>query len=97
MNDGPYTYITLSMQPDEPTHVDVSFYTSGLQARSSVINERRPSLSIISRDAKVAVSTTGGGPVTNADLAIAREIFTAAAQYLADCERLHAEHDQTAA
>lgn len=94
MNPVPYTYITLSMQPDEPTQLNVTLYSSHLQARSSVINEHRPYLSITSRDAKVAVSTTGGGPVTDADLATAREIFTAAAQYLADCERLHA--DQTA-
>ncbi len=37
------------------------------------------------------ISTTGAGPVTDADLATAREIFTAAARYLADCEQLHAE------
>ncbi|MEQ4720169.1 hypothetical protein [Nonomuraea sp. B19D2] len=97
MNLGPYAYVTLMMQPGEPTHLDVTFYASDLRVRSSVINERRPYLSITSPDAKVAVSTTGGGPVTDADLATAREIFNAAAQYLADCERFHAEHDHTAA
>ncbi|MBE3012292.1 hypothetical protein IL992_24315 [Microbispora sp. NEAU-D428] len=42
----------------------------------------------------MTVSTTGAGPVSAEDLDIAREIFNAAARYLADCERLHAEHAQ---
>ncbi|MFF4623675.1 hypothetical protein [Nonomuraea jabiensis] len=35
----------------------------------------------------MTVSTSG--PVTDNDLTVAREIFNAAARYLADCERLH--------
>ncbi|WP_405142807.1 hypothetical protein OG589_35995 [Sphaerisporangium sp. NBC_01403] len=36
-------------------------------------------------------TTTGGGPVTEQDVTLARAIFNAAALYLADCERLRAE------
>ncbi|MFI7152596.1 hypothetical protein ACIBO2_47405 [Nonomuraea sp. NPDC050022] len=82
----------------------VSFHTSEVQVAARVIDERRPYLAFSTSEADVSVSTTGGGPVTDADLALAREIYSAAARYLADCERLHAEQpatgkatDQTAA
>ncbi|MCC5580673.1 hypothetical protein IMZ11_34150 [Microtetraspora sp. AC03309] len=44
-----------------------------------------------SREADISISTSAGGPVTAADLDIARQIFTAAARYLADCEHQHAQ------
>ncbi|GAA1672477.1 hypothetical protein GCM10009733_082050 [Nonomuraea maheshkhaliensis] len=88
----PYTYVTLSMQPDSTPHVGVSFYTSGLKVRVGLLlSNPRPYLDFTSQEANVHISTTGAGPVTETDLAIAREIFSAAARYLADCEQLHAE------
>ncbi|MEV1248573.1 hypothetical protein [Nonomuraea sp. NPDC049750] len=73
----------------------VSFHTSEVRVAARVIDERRPYLAFSTSEADVSVSTTGGGPVTDADLALAREIYSAAARYLADCERLHAEQSAT--
>ncbi|MFI6183979.1 hypothetical protein ACIA8R_51200 [Nonomuraea sp. NPDC051191] len=88
----PYTYVTLSIRPDSEPHVRVSFHTPGLRASAGLLLENpRPYLEFTSSEANVHISTSGAGPVTDADLAIAREIFTAAARYLADCEQLHAE------
>ncbi len=59
-----------------------------------MLKSGRPYLVLESDEADVTVSTTGAGPVTADDLDIARQIFNAAARYLADCERLHTEHTQ---
>ncbi|WP_188188499.1 hypothetical protein [Nonomuraea sp. SYSU D8015] len=88
----PYTYVTLSMHPESAPHVGVSFHTSRLRVRAGMLlSNPRPYLEFGSHEADVHISTTGAGPVTDADLATAREIFNAAARYLADCECLHAE------
>ncbi|MEU8397999.1 hypothetical protein AB0C28_22620 [Nonomuraea sp. NPDC048892] len=88
----PYTYVTLSMQPDSAPHVGVSFHTARLKVRSGLLlSNPRPYLDFASHEANVHISTTGAGPVTDDDLTIAREIFSATARYLADCEQLHAE------
>ncbi|MEO3794547.1 hypothetical protein ABGB14_30420 [Nonomuraea sp. B10E15] len=93
MTLGPYTYLTLSMRPDAEPHVGISFHTPRLKVRAGLLlNSPRPYLEFSSREADVHISTTGAGPVTDTDLANAREIFNAAARYLADCEQLHAEH-----
>ncbi|WP_084964585.1 hypothetical protein [Thermoactinospora rubra] len=86
---GPYTYVTVTMQPDEAPCLVVSFYTADLHIRAGVIDGRRPYFTVSSDEADVWISTTGGGQVTGADLRTARLIFDAAARYLADCERLH--------
>lgn len=92
MSSGPYTYATLTMRPDSAPHLSISFHTPGLRVSAGMLfNGPRPYLEISSRDADVHISSTGAGPVTATDVATAREIFTAAARYLADCERLHAE------
>ncbi|NJP27555.1 MULTISPECIES: hypothetical protein [unclassified Microbispora] len=43
----------------------------------------------------MSISTTGAGPATASDVETARRIFDAAARYLADCERMHAEQSAT--
>ncbi|WP_433498918.1 hypothetical protein ACQP1K_00720 [Sphaerimonospora sp. CA-214678] len=43
----------------------------------------------------MSISTTGSGAVTSTDLEIARQLFNAAASYLADRERLHATQSTT--
>ncbi|MEW9551221.1 hypothetical protein [Nonomuraea sp. NPDC050783] len=92
MTLGPYTYLTLSMRPESTPHLGVSFHTPHLTVRAGLLlSDPRPYLEFTSHEANVHISTTGAGPVTDADLATAREIFTAAARYLADCEQLHAE------
>jgi hypothetical protein len=88
----PYTYVTLSLRPDTDPHVSISFHTPRLKVSAGLLlSNPRPYLELSSHEANVHISTTGAGPVTDADLNIAREIFNAAARYLADCECLHAE------
>ncbi|PZG20922.1 hypothetical protein [Nonomuraea aridisoli] len=88
----PYTYVTVSLRPEATPHVGVSFHTADLKVRAGLLFDKpRPYLELCSHEAAVHLSTTGAGPVTHADLATARELFTAAARYLADCEQLHAE------
>ncbi|MFB4280721.1 hypothetical protein ACBJ59_35910 [Nonomuraea sp. MTCD27] len=92
MSSHPYTYVTLSLRPESTPHVGVSFHTPGLKVRAGLLlSSPRPYLELYSTEANVHISTTGAGPVTEADLTTAREIFNAAARYLADCEHLHAE------
>lgn len=95
MNLGHYAYLSLTLRPDEPNSVDVSFHTADLWIRTSVIKDVRPYLSIGTPEATVTISTTGAGPVTDADLATARQLAHTAARYLADCERLHASQAAT--
>ncbi|MCC5579707.1 hypothetical protein IMZ11_29175 [Microtetraspora sp. AC03309] len=92
MERDPYTYVAMSIDPGKPLRLGVSFYTPDLRVEASVLDSGRPYLSIESNEADITVSTSGAGPVTTADLDIARQIFNAAARYLADCERLHDEH-----
>ncbi|WP_055483086.1 hypothetical protein [Sphaerimonospora mesophila] len=91
MSRDPYTYVTVSIDSDEAPRVGVSFYTPGLRVSAGVLDSGRPYLDVSSKTADVSISTTGAGAVTSTDLEIARQIFTAAARYLADCERLHAD------
>ncbi|MER6950262.1 hypothetical protein ABT294_40215 [Nonomuraea sp. NPDC000554] len=88
---GPYTYVTLTMTPDAAPRLGVSFHTADLCIRAGVLDKPRPYLEISSTEADVAISTTGADHVTEADLCTARQLFNAAARYLADCERLHFE------
>jgi hypothetical protein len=85
----PYTYVTLSLSPGAPTNIGISFYSPELRARASLLDSGRPYLDISTNSADVTISTIAAGPVTPKDVEIARQIFEAAARYLADCERLH--------
>ncbi|TMR25597.1 hypothetical protein ETD86_00230 [Nonomuraea turkmeniaca] len=88
----PYTYVTLSMMPESTPYVGVSFHTPHLKVSAGMLlSNPRPYLELRSSEANVHISTTGAGPVTDADLDLARQIFNAAARYLADCECLYAE------
>ncbi|MFF3671313.1 hypothetical protein [Microtetraspora malaysiensis] len=89
MKSDPYTYVAMSIDPGAPAYLAVSFYTPDLRVGASALDSGRPYLSIRSREADITVSTSGAGPVTTADVDIARQIFNAAARYLADCEHLH--------
>ncbi|MEV4074790.1 hypothetical protein [Nonomuraea fuscirosea] len=96
MSLGPYTYVTLSLRPESTPHVGVSFHTPNLKVRAGLLlSSPRPYLELCSHEAAVHISTTRAGPVTDADLTVAREIFNAAARYLAECEQLHAEQSAT--
>lgn len=88
----PYTLLTVLLHPEGDPSVRIGIHTPHLRPRAGTLpNDSRPFLEFSSAEADVHISTTGAGPVTQADLDTAREIFTAAARYLAECERLHAE------
>ncbi|MEV6158330.1 hypothetical protein AB0L53_49155 [Nonomuraea sp. NPDC052129] len=89
MTFNPYTYVTVSMRPGEPSRVGVYFNSVELRARAWLGDGSKPCFDLDTPDASVTVSPAG--PVTDQDLTVAQEIFNAAARYLADCERLHSE------
>ncbi|MEU8176371.1 hypothetical protein AB0C14_26155 [Microbispora hainanensis] len=91
MARGHYTHVSMSIDPGRRPRIGVSFYTPVLRAGARVLESGRPFLSLESDEADVTVSTTGAGPVTAEDVGVARQIFNAAARYLADCERMHAD------
>ncbi|GAA1765185.1 hypothetical protein [Nonomuraea bangladeshensis] len=83
---SPYTYVTVSMRPGQPSRFNVSCSTE-LRVHAWLGDTGKPCLDLNTSNASVTVSTSG--PVTDHDVTVAREIFNAAARYLADCERLH--------
>ncbi|MEW1844529.1 hypothetical protein AB0392_41855 [Nonomuraea angiospora] len=87
MTLSPYTYVTVSMRPDQPSRVSVAFCSAELRARAWLGESGKPCFDLDTSNASVTVSISGS--VTDDDLTVAREIFNAAARYLADCERLH--------
>ncbi|GAA3077268.1 hypothetical protein [Streptosporangium carneum] len=84
----PYTYVTASIHEGN-TRLGVSFHTAELSVIAMNVHGIRPYLCIGSAEGQLSISTTGGGPVTSADLDLAREIADAAARYRDECERLH--------
>lgn len=77
MSGDPYTYVTVSIESAGASRIGVFFHTPDLQVTADVLDSGRPYLDITSPIAHVTISTMAAGPVT------------AAARYLADCERLH--------
>ncbi|MEV0169321.1 hypothetical protein [Nonomuraea fuscirosea] len=86
----PYTRAVVTVDEDS-TRLDTSFRTPHLSVTVLGTDGGRPFLHLSSREAQVVISTTGGGPVTEQDVTLARQIADAATRYLADCERLHIE------
>ncbi|WP_433248632.1 hypothetical protein ACQPYK_00880 [Streptosporangium sp. CA-135522] len=86
----PYTYITASIHEGN-TRLGVSFHTADLSVLAMNVHGIRPYLYFGSAEGQLSISTTGGGPVTAADVDLAREIADAAARYRDECERLHTE------
>ncbi|MEV7907790.1 hypothetical protein, partial [Streptomyces anulatus] len=85
----PYTRVIASIH-DGTTQLGISFHTAELSVLAMTIQGIRPYLCVGSAEGELAITTTGGGPVTAADLALAREIADAATRYRDECERLHA-------
>ncbi|MEU8394931.1 hypothetical protein AB0C28_07075 [Nonomuraea sp. NPDC048892] len=75
-----YTYI----ETGDDQAVAVSFYDARVRAWTGVVQPEygRPYLHIGTSLAEVTISTTGGGPVTPADVEAARRIARAAATYM---------------
>ncbi|MEU4228916.1 hypothetical protein AB0F17_31870 [Nonomuraea sp. NPDC026600] len=90
MNNEPYTHVNMCLTPGKAPRVGVSFHTAQIHLYNLLVNGR-PVLDLSSADATVSISTNGAGPVSDQDVTLARELFNAAARYLADCERLHTD------
>jgi hypothetical protein len=86
----PYTHIRAAID-DGITRLDVSFYTPDLAVTVFCVGQERACLDISSRDGQVIISSAGGGPVTEPDIALARDLANGAGRYLAECERLYAK------
>ncbi|GAA2875320.1 hypothetical protein GCM10010517_36180 [Streptosporangium fragile] len=90
----PYTHVTAAID-EGITRLNVSFRTPYLRVMVLNVGDRRPVLGLYGSEGEVSISTTGGGPVTERDVTLARELADATARYLADCERLHADQTPT--
>jgi hypothetical protein len=76
----PYTYIATSNKGG--CSYGVSFYDARMRASAGVVAEEfRPYLFLGTRNVEVTVSTTGGGPVSLADVETAERILRAAKRY----------------
>ncbi|MEU1735322.1 hypothetical protein [Streptosporangium sp. NPDC020145] len=88
-NHQPYAYLTASVH-EGVARLEMAFHTSELSVMALTVEGVRPYLCLSGAEGQVSVSTTGSGPVTSADLFLAREIADAAIRYRDECERLHA-------
>jgi hypothetical protein len=88
-----YSYTTITSGPEEPTTIGVSFYLDDAAwIRAIGEGRERPQLSI--RHGHVdAVFAPTLGPMTEADVRIARELAEQAAVYAELVERLKTEQD----
>lgn len=91
MTLGPYTYVTIALPAGESPRIGVTFHTADLRVSTYLVDSGRPYLDLCSDEARISISSSGSDRVTDADVALARELHQAAARYLADCERLHAQ------
>lgn len=80
----PYTYLTATVQ-EGITRLGVSFRTADLSVMALTIGGVRPHLSFGGSEGQLSISTAGGGPVTAADLALAREIADATSTAVTAC------------
>ncbi|MCA2229015.1 hypothetical protein [Nonomuraea aurantiaca] len=95
MSNQPYTYTTLAMYGNDKPQLSVHFHTSDMRVGTLLVEGLRPVVHLSTCEADVMISTTGGGPVTDQDVSLARELLDAATRYLADCERLRADQSSS--
>jgi hypothetical protein len=90
-----YSYTTISMQSGRSPYLNVTIYPDAhARVRYCPAENGKSSchVSIQHGDAMVAVGLTSDATVTPAQVDFARELFNAAAAFLADCERLAVAH-----
>ncbi|MGW5490342.1 hypothetical protein ACWEU6_34320 [Streptosporangium sandarakinum] len=88
----PYTYLT-GVLHNGTTRLDLTFSTPDIGVLTAVTASGRPFLKLTTSEAQITITTTGSGPVTASDVALAKEIAAAAVRYLGDCVRIHSEQD----
>ncbi|MGA4994300.1 hypothetical protein [Nonomuraea bangladeshensis] len=99
MNDSHnYSYTVIRVRPDEEPRIGVSIYPDS-SAQVTYYPAGKGShafIDIAFAATHVSIGTTRDTEVTAERVAFARELSDAAAAYLADCERLHAEQQAAA-
>ncbi|MEV4582005.1 hypothetical protein AB0K16_53110 [Nonomuraea jabiensis] len=93
-----YSYTVIRVQPDQETHIGVSIYPDAL-AEVKYFPAKQNShafISITHGVADVTIGTTNTTEVTDEHVTFARQLLDAAAAFLTDCERLHAEQQAAA-
>ncbi|MBB5776772.1 hypothetical protein [Nonomuraea jabiensis] len=97
MNTG-YSYTVIRVQPDVETHIGVSIYPDALAEVKyfPAKDNSHAFINITHGVADVTIGTTNNAEITNEHITFARQLLDAAAAFLADCERLHAEQQAAA-
>ncbi|MEU9887072.1 hypothetical protein [Sphaerisporangium sp. NPDC051011] len=93
-----YTYTTISMHPGNPAHVGVNIYPDQHASvrHYPVGDDARVFMSIDFDHTSVSIGTASDTTVTDTHVKFARDLFEAAARFLADCERLRDQHTRHA-
>ncbi len=87
MSEASYAYATITMAPDEPSRVDVSFYLNeDAWVRAHTQAADQPFLSVRLGDVSVRIAPRRDG-LTKQDAKIARHLADQAALYAAEVER----------
>ncbi|RCG29089.1 hypothetical protein DQ384_22390 [Sphaerisporangium album] len=89
-----YSYTTISMRPGQSPRVGVSIHPDEHVSVHYYPAEDDPHafIGIDYGDAQVNIGTTKDTTVTDTHVKFARNLFEAAARFLADCERLRDQH-----
>ncbi|NUW43642.1 hypothetical protein [Nonomuraea rhodomycinica] len=92
-----YSYTTINVTSDGEPRIRVSLYPDE-RARVEYYPAERgcPFLNIEHAGARVSIGLTHGSEVAEQHVRFARGLLDAAAAFLADCERLHAEQPAAA-
>ncbi|MFI7440796.1 hypothetical protein [Nonomuraea indica] len=87
-----YSYTTISIDTGEEPRITVALHPDA-SARVAYYptNSSRPFIDIEHAGARVIIGTGPDAKVTEQHVTFARHLLDAAAAFLADCERLHAE------
>jgi hypothetical protein len=89
-----YSYTTISMEPGRDPRIGVFLYPDQ-HARVTYFpaTDTPAARLLIDHDkAHLSIGTISSAPVTDAQVRFARDLFDAAARFLADCERLRDDH-----
>ncbi|WP_214415593.1 hypothetical protein [Sphaerisporangium fuscum] len=89
-----YSYTTITMVPGESPRVGMHLYPDETATVRYFPPRDTPAafIGIDFADSQVNIGLTRDTSVTDAQVKFARELFNAAAAFLADCERLRDEH-----
>ncbi|MFC6085799.1 hypothetical protein [Sphaerisporangium aureirubrum] len=89
-----YSYTTITMEPDQAPRVAMHLYPDQHARMTYFPATDTPAAFILIEHAKahLSIGTTSDTTITDAHVQFARDLYGAAAQFLADCERLRDDH-----